>query len=88
MESYELCSANRLLKKGRHLIEITNDKNEVADAFSDVDLDRHEPPLQRGGSLRWLNKIKELYDTARRTALGSEKLLNSFITELEDDLRF
>lgn len=59
-------------------ISLMNEAGEVVETFSDEDLDDPES----AGS--WFGAMGELYNTARRTARGAEKLLNEIIDELDD----
>ena len=47
------------------------------DSFNDVVLHASD----REGE--WFSKMKELFEIARRTALGSEKILNEILSELD-----
>lgn len=56
----------------------------MVDSFSDVELDRDEISLSEPG-LTWFPILKDLFETARRTALGSEKIITEILSELGDD---
>jgi len=55
----------------------------TVDSFTDVDLAQTEADSQ--ASSIWFKTMRELYDLARRTALGSEKVLNEILKDLGDD---
>ena len=58
-------------------ISLINSNGEVVDSFDDTDLDRQG----EGGG--YFHKMITLYRLARRTALGSEKILDEVLGELE-----
>jgi hypothetical protein len=58
-------------------IQLLNDEGEVLDSFSDIELGQG-----------YFEKMKNLFGTARRTALGTEKVLDEIIGELDDDMPF
>jgi|SRR5215831_1194003 len=59
-------------------IELINSDGKVVDEFNDGMLGQAGDE----GTGVWWRKMRELYDMARRTALGSEKILNEIISEL------
>jgi hypothetical protein len=63
-------------------IQVLNEDGVVVESFLDTDLD--------GGSQepKWFKKMKDLHELARRTVTGSEKILNSLLDELEDEMPF
>lgn len=63
-------------------VDLINEEAAVVDTFSDEELDRED-----GGSF-WFSQLRDLFEVARRTALGSEKVLNDILSELEDDIPF
>jgi len=63
------------------IVSLINSSGEVADYFSDTDLDGSEPG-------EWYRRMTELFETARRNALGADKILNEIILELDDEIPF
>jgi hypothetical protein len=63
--------------------QLINDEGKTVDSFTDVELMSTED--ERAEKLSWYRKSEELYDMARRTALGSEKVLNQILSDLSDD---
>jgi hypothetical protein len=57
------------------VIDLINDEGVVVDSFSDVDI---------GGSMpaKYFVMMKDLYQRARRIALGSEQILDDILGEL------
>jgi hypothetical protein len=54
-----------------------SEKRRVVEKFTDVDLDKDT------GEQTWFQKMSELYELARRTALGSDQVLREIIARLE-----
>jgi ABC-type taurine transport system substrate-binding protein len=62
---------------------LINNEGKTVDSFTDVELADTE---DFGDSKnQWYKDSQELYDLARRTALGSEKILNEILADLDDD---
>lgn len=61
-----------------YMIRVVNDDGVVIESFSDVD-------LGEGEAYRWMN---EMFNLARRKALGVDSALDSIISELEDIIPF
>jgi hypothetical protein len=64
------------------VIELINELGTVAEAFNDEDLDRD---LAKGTHY-WFKQLKRLFETARRSALGSDKILDEILSDLDDDV--
>jgi hypothetical protein len=87
--AFQVSFANNSLRISEHetersidyVIELINNEGVVVESFAD-------PELETDQNQVWFRDMKELYETARRTVLGSEKVLNEIINELEDDLPF
>lgn len=79
--------------KGRHPANtdyefmLLNDQGEVVDSFTDEDLKNVFPNGPAFGE-SWYAVCKEIYDLARRRALGADKVMEEILTELDDDLPF
>jgi hypothetical protein len=61
-----------------YVISLINDQGIEVDTFSDIDLNATEAQGQKN----WYRQLKNLYVTARRTALGSEKVLSDVLRDL------
>jgi hypothetical protein len=70
------------LEEDDFAIEIIDASGTVIDAFTDFELITSKAP---DDETNWYRVMKELYEIARRTALGSEQALSSILDELEDD---
>jgi hypothetical protein len=68
-----------------YIISLINAEGAVVETFSGVQLDE---AFGDSFSETWFFKTKELHELARRTALGSDKILNEILEELDDDLKF
>jgi hypothetical protein len=64
-----------------YVISIINRDGLEVDTFSDIDLNATEAQGQKV----WFRQLKNLYVTARRTALGSDKVLSDVLRDLGDD---
>ena len=62
-------------------VELINDQGIVAETINDEELDRNAPK----GDHHWYGQLSLLFQMARRTALGSDKILDEILSELEDD---
>ncbi|ATQ67331.1 hypothetical protein CQW49_05050 [Methylosinus trichosporium OB3b] len=67
-------------------IELLNGSGEVVESFDDELLDKDDGT--NGSIESWYSIIHELYNTARRTALGAEKVLDEIIADLDDIMPF
>lgn len=67
-------------------ISLVNAEGVVAEAFTDTDLSSRLGEPAGGGT--WFSRMNDLFELARGTALGSEKLLNEILKELDDDVPF
>jgi hypothetical protein len=70
-----------------YLIQLVNSDGRVVDEFNQVMLGN----AGNAGIGFWWEKMHDLYDMARRTALGSEKILNEVLSELrgnDDEVPF
>jgi hypothetical protein len=65
-----------------YVVSILNSEGNMVDSFSDVDLDKSS------GGTRYLSILRDLYQNARRQALGVDKALDEILKELDDDLPF
>jgi hypothetical protein len=62
-----------------YLVSLLNEVGTVVDSFSDNDLqDKLTPP----GT--WFRRMEGLFHSARRSALGSDKILDDILSELGD----
>lgn len=65
-----------------YTVSLLNSEGEVADRFTDEDLDRDE----FGSAGRdWYQKLATLYSQARRRARGADKVLDEILKEMGDD---
>lgn len=65
-------------------IALLNDQGDVVESFTDVSLTRDSD--EEGKS--WYPIMLELYSLARRSVLGADRLLDSMLNELDDDIVF
>jgi len=61
------------------VIELINEHGTTVDSFNDEDLDGSTEVT------KYFGKMRELYETARRIALGSDRILNEILADLGDD---
>jgi hypothetical protein len=61
-----------------YVISIINSEGREVDTFSDIDLNQTE----QQGQKNWFRQLRGLYVTARRTALGSDKVLGDVLRDL------
>jgi hypothetical protein len=64
-------------------VALLNDEGRIVDSFTDIDLGNTEN--ESAAKQRIFAATRDLYDLARRTALGSEKVLNEILSEIEED---
>jgi hypothetical protein len=64
-------------------VSLLNEVGTTIDTFSDATLN---DPSQKPGY--WFRKMERLYELARRAALGSDKILDDVISQLDDDVPF
>jgi len=62
-------------------VELINDEGIVAETINDEELDRDVPK----GEHHWFQKLATLFEMARRAALGSDKILDEILSDLDDD---
>jgi hypothetical protein len=69
-----------------YAIYVANSEGTVVDHFS------YEELTEAGAALAfdetWFTILRDLYDLARRTALGSEKIISDILSELDDEIPF
>jgi len=65
-------------------LELINDEGIVAETINDEELDRDIPVEKHF----WFKKMTSLFELARRSALGSDKILDEILTDLDDDVPF
>jgi hypothetical protein len=65
-------------------LELINDEGVVAETVNDEELD-HDIPK---GEHFWYKKLAMLFELSRRSALGSDKILNEILADLDDDVPF
>jgi hypothetical protein len=69
-----------------YLLEIVNDEGRVIDSFTDVELGRYRKDIGfEDDAYIYYNIMKELYEMARRSALGSDRALNEILSSLQND---
>lgn len=61
------------------VINLLNSDGRIVESFSDEDIDTDH---------RYYNMMKDLHEMASRRALGSDEVLDSILSELNDDLPF
>lgn len=69
-----------------YYISLINSIGDVADSFSDVDLDRGQ--ISFDGSPEFFRLMGELYAMARRSAFGADKILDSILEQLREEDSF
>jgi hypothetical protein len=62
-------------------IALFNDEGRVVDTFTDPELDATS---LNPDDHQWYGIMKDLHEIARRTALGSEKVLDEILDEIDD----
>ncbi|MGE5270661.1 MAG: hypothetical protein ACM3JG_13420 [Thiohalocapsa sp.] len=67
-----------------YVVELVNADGRIIDRFSDVTLERTDPSSQRGGP-RHFDRMKALFEVARRQALGVDKALDEILRELDNE---
>jgi hypothetical protein len=63
-----------------YVIELINEDGNVVDTFRDTNIDRAMTG-NTGGP--WYKKMRDLYDFARRSALGADKVLDAILNDLD-----
>jgi flagellar hook protein FlgE len=63
------------------MVSLVNENGDVVETFKDNDIRGEYSDADA-------RLMFDLYEMARRTALGSEKVLNSILKELDDDIPF
>jgi hypothetical protein len=63
-------------------IQLINGEGKTVDSFTDVDLTESETARP---TTKWFPPMRDLHDLARRTALGSEKILGEILKDLGDE---
>lgn len=67
-------------------IQLINGEGELVESFTDVDLENDiENPRPPGN---WYPLMSDLYESARRIALGAEKVLDELLSDLDDIIPF
>jgi hypothetical protein len=65
-----------------YTVSLLNSEGEVADRFTDEDLDNEQ--FGRTGG-RWFKELGELHNLARRRARGADQVLDAILKEVDDD---
>jgi hypothetical protein len=65
-------------------VELINDEGIVAETVNDEELDRDIPR----GEHYWFKQLAALFELSRRSALGSDKILEEILADLDDDIPF
>ncbi len=68
-------------------ISLINSEGAVVEQFTDVELNEDLGSETSSGS-SWFKSMNDLYELARRTALGSDKILNEILGEIDDEIPF
>jgi hypothetical protein len=70
------------------LVQLVNSNGELVETFSDLDLNDSDEPTESRKS--WFGILRDLYENARRKALGADKVLDEIIADLDeaDDIPF
>jgi hypothetical protein len=68
-----------------YTVSLLNSEGEVADRFTDEDLDNDQ--FGTTGQ-RWFKDLGDLYNMARRHARGADKVLNEILKEVDDGIPF
>src|SRR5262245_14080820 len=77
--SVRIALGNNARGRALYRVELINSEGVVVDAFDDEDLDVAAPQ-----EYEWFKNLRELYDMARRRALGADEVLNQILGELGD----
>lgn len=65
-------------------LELINDEGVVAETVNDEELDQGLP---RGDHF-WYRQLATLFELSRRSALGSDKILDQILADLDGDIPF
>lgn len=65
-----------------YTVSLFNAVGELADAFTDEELDADE------NTGVWFEALREMHGLAQRYARGADKILNEILSELDDDIPF
>jgi 3'-phosphoadenosine 5'-phosphosulfate sulfotransferase (PAPS reductase)/FAD synthetase len=68
--------------KSRYLVSLVNAAGELADSFTDTDLDFSEIED------KWRDALQEIYNLALRYVRGADEVLDNLLAELGDDIPF
>lgn len=63
-----------------YVISLINGTGTVVESFSDIDL------REASGDTGWYTILRELFEKARRSALGSDIVLKEILSSLEDNV--
>lgn len=68
-----------------YFLDLINADGAVVESVSDVELDAEARAQGRAlqGTATWYSKMRNLYETARRSALGSDKIINDILDHLK-----
>lgn len=66
-----------------YYLDLINAEGLIVESISDVEIDEDQDPDGNNSEKIYFKKMKEIHQLARRTVLGSEKILNSILTKLE-----
>jgi hypothetical protein len=70
------------------VINLINHNGEIVESFNDIDLNDSDQPT--GSTKSWYGIMRELFENARRKALGADRVLDEIIADLDatDDIPF
>jgi hypothetical protein len=68
-----------------YVVSLLNSEGEVADRFTDEDLDNDQ--YGKTGEL-WFKELGQLHNLARRRARGADEVLDAILKEVDDDIPF
>ncbi|ULO25242.1 hypothetical protein [Methylocystis sp. SB2] len=68
-------------------IDLINGDGQLVESFTDSNLraDNESPEEMRD---KWYSLMSDLYESARRIALGADKVLNEILSDLDDKIPF
>jgi len=67
------------------VIQLLNGNGELVETITDVELAADTPIDEPGG---WFGLMSDLYENARRKALGADKVLDEIIADLDSTIPF
>lgn len=67
-------------------ISIFDESGDIKSTFDDTDI--NEPANEWSKQIIWFGQMKDLLDSAMRSAKGEDEIINAVLNELDDDVPF